>query len=162
MIILTVQAVKRAGMVKNRQIAVANLWPPGHRILRITAAGAGRANKITHTVRRKRIVVIIKIPLVGSAANDAAVSHASQTAKPGPTFGYAAFVNAKAAIHSVVSTGRIDRKHIRPSTVIVNFFDLWPDGIKVGSDAVATKADGFGNGPSACVTVITCSHVDGL
>jgi len=158
MIILTVQAVKGAGMVKNRQVAVTDLGSSGNRILRKTAAGTGRANKITHTVRGQRIVVIIKIPLVGPAANDAAVSHAAQTAKPGPTFRYRAAMNAQAAVNAVISPGRINGKTVCPSAVVVNFFDLRPDNVKVLSDTVTAKTDGLGNGPSAYVTVITCCH----
>jgi len=44
-------------------------------------------------------------------------------------------------------------------TLVVHLFDLGPDHIKMIPDTVGAIADCVGNGPSACVTVIACSHV---
>lgn len=162
MVILTVQTVKGAGMVKNRQITMSEFRSFGNRILRISAAGAGRADKIAHTVGGQRVKVKVQITFMGPAADDTPVFHAPLTAEPCLTFGYGAVMNAQTTKNAVIFTRRLQRKAVCPAAVVVNFFNLGPDRIKVGPDTIGAEANSVGNGPAAFLTKITCSHVAGF
>ena len=140
--VLAVEAVKGTGMVKHRQIAVADFRSPGDRILRISAAGTGRADKITHTVGGQRIKIKVKIALVRPAAAKAAVLHPPQAAEPGLAFRYPAVVNAQTTRNSISRTGRVRRQAIGRAAAVVNRFDLGPDRIKMNPDTIGAESDG--------------------
>jgi hypothetical protein len=68
LIILTVKAIEGTGMVEDSQVLETAFGAFGDGILRVTAPGAGWADKSAHTICGERVVVERQIALVGAAA----------------------------------------------------------------------------------------------
>jgi len=143
MIVLTVQAVEGTGMIEYSQIFVAMLGPLGNSILGISTACTAWADKITNTVCRKRVKVVIQVPFMRPSANDFAVLSSPKAAKTRFSFRDLALVGAEAATDAVGCSGRVFRKTKRPSAVQMDLFDLRPDILEVSADAGRAKPDGI-------------------
>ena len=143
MIILTVQTIKCTGMIEYCQIPVAMLWPFRNRIFWISAAGTAGAYKITDTICRKGIEVVIQVSLVRPSSANFSVLYSPKTAKTCSPVRNSASVKAQSAGNAVCCTGGLLRKAVCPSTVLVNLFNLRPDKLEMGPYTVGTKADGI-------------------
>jgi len=95
---------------------------------------------------------------MGSPADNSAVLYPAEAAKTGSVFRDFAFMDAQAAGNAVRDIRRGLRQIERPSTPLVDLFDFRPDPVKMGPNAVGTKADGIGNGPGTFLTMIAGSH----
>jgi len=157
-IILTVQAIKRAGIVKDSQVFIAVLRTAGNGISRVTAPLAACTDKICYTVRGKRIIVGGQVPFMGSSSLEFAGFDAAKAAKACASLGYPAPVDAKSTGDAICCAGRIDGESVRSAAVIVNGLDFWPDLVKMRPDAIGTEADYLRDGLSGLAAVLTCTH----
>jgi hypothetical protein len=105
--ILTVQAVERASVIKNSKIVMPILGAGGHSVLGIAATGACWTDKITHAVGRKRVVIVAEIPFVGSTPDYLAVFDSTEAAVAGGAFRNTALVNTESATNSVLVFGGV-------------------------------------------------------
>lgn len=97
LIVLTVKAVKGAGVIEDGKVVMTILGSCRGGIPGIAASGAGRANKGAHAVCGQRIVVIRKVSFMGPAALDPAGLHPPEAAETGAAGWYAALVRTKPA-----------------------------------------------------------------
>ena len=116
----------------------------GNSILWVAAACATGANKITHTVSGKGVVVIREISLVGAATLYRPFFSSPETAEAHASVGYSALVKAKLTGNPGLSPGRVWRQTVRFPGSSVNFFDFRPKILKMGPDAIHTKAYDIG------------------
>jgi len=112
----------------------------GYGILGIATACATGANKITHTVCGKGVIIIRKISLVGTTSDYLAVHNSTQSTKARASLGDFTLMKAYLAGNSVHRPGGIFWKTVGFSGTGVNLLDLRPNFIKVGSDTLYTEA----------------------
>jgi hypothetical protein len=105
--ILAVQAVERAGVIKNSKIVMPIFGAGGHSVLGVAAAGACWTDKISHAVGRKRVIIVAKITFVGSTPDYFAVFDPTEAAIASGAFRDTALVNAESATNSVLVFGGI-------------------------------------------------------
>jgi hypothetical protein len=148
-VILTIQAVEAKGMVKDGQVVMAMLGAFRDSIFGVATACAAGTNKISHAVGGKRVVVIRKIALVGTAAFYGAAFYATKSAIAHTAFGDSALVHTKLAGDAGLCPGRFFRKTIRFPGAVVNLFDFRPHCLKMGSDTICTEAYYSGDGRTA-------------
>jgi hypothetical protein len=86
MVILTVQTIKPAGLIKYGQILIVVLRSFGSRISGIPAARTSRADNISHTVGGKKVIIVGQVPLMRSSAGNSAVSNPSEPTEADAVF----------------------------------------------------------------------------
>jgi hypothetical protein len=112
----------------------------GYSILGMATACTTGTNKIAHAVCRQGIVIVGEISLVRPSALYRAVFHSAEAAEAYTAFGDFTLVQAKVAGNPGLSLRRILRQSVGLSGTRVNLFDLGPNFLKVGSDAICTEA----------------------
>jgi hypothetical protein len=86
MVILTIEAIKGTGMIKDGQIFVTVFRALHVGILGIPATSACWADKISYAIGGKGIIVVRKLPLVRPSAPYLATSYMAYAAKTSPAF----------------------------------------------------------------------------
>jgi hypothetical protein len=97
MVVLTVQTIKSAGMIKYGQILIAVFGTFGSRISGISAARTSGTDKVSHTVGGKSIIIKGQVPFMGSSTGNSTVSNPPKTTKADAVFRNFAVMNAQAA-----------------------------------------------------------------
>lgn len=94
--VLAVKAIKAARTVKYREVKVAVLWTRGVGELRVTPAGAARAEPRSHTVGWERVIVPFQYPLIRGAAkaDEAPIDVLDKPAEARPSYAERAAVRA--------------------------------------------------------------------
>jgi hypothetical protein len=151
--ILTVQAIKSASMIKYRKIFKAVFRTSGNRISGKSATRAARAYEIPDTVGWKGIVIKRQVPFMGSSAGNPIIFNIPESAKTRFTFRDFALVHAQAAGDPVWGIRGILWQPICPPAAVVNLFDLRPDHVEMVPDTIGAISDGIGNGSAAFITI---------
>jgi hypothetical protein len=147
-------------MVKDGQVVMAMLGAFGDSIFWVAAACAAGTNEISHAVGGKRVVVIRKIPLVGTTAFYGTAFHLTKPAEAHTSFRNSALVQTKLAGNAGLCPGRFFRKTIRFSSAVVNLFDFRPHFLKVGSDTICAEAYYSGDRWAAFAAMTAKAHAN--
>ena len=158
MVILTVQTIKPAGMIKYGQIFITVFRALGCGIFGISAARASGADKVPHTVGGKGIIIEGQVPFMRSPAGNSAVSNPSKPTKTDAVFRNFTVMDTQATGNAVYCIRRILRKPIGPAAAIMNGLDLRPDIVEMRPDTVGAKADGVGYVFCAFIAGIASAH----
>lgn len=158
MVVLTVQTIKPAGIIKYCQILITVFRAFGSRISGISAARTSRADKVPHTVGGKGIIIVGQVPLMRSPAGNSAVSNPSKSTKADAVFRNFTVMDTQATGNAVYCIRRILRKAIGPSAAIMNGLDLRPDIVEMRPDTIGAKADGVGYVFCAFIAGIAFTH----
>jgi hypothetical protein len=142
--VLTVQTIKPAGMIKYGQIFITVFRAFGSRISGISAARTSRADKISHTVGGKGIIIVGQVPLMGSPAGNSAVLYSSKSTKAHAVLRNFTVMDTQATGHTVNCIRGILRKVIGPAAAIMNGLNFRPDIVEIRPDATSAKTDGVG------------------
>ena len=158
MVILTVQAIKPAGMIKYCQILITVFSTFGGRISRISAACTSRTDKVPHTVGGKRIIIVGKVSLMRPPAGDSAVLNLPKSTKADAVFRNFTVMDTQATGNAVYRIRGILRKSIGPAASIMNSLDLRPDIVEMRPNTVGAKTDGVGYVFCAFIAGIAFTH----
>jgi hypothetical protein len=85
--ILTIQTVEGASMIKHGQIGMTVFGSVGYGIVRISTPGAAGADKTSDTVAGQGVIIIRKIALVGASSDHLAVYNSTESTKADTAFG---------------------------------------------------------------------------
>jgi hypothetical protein len=144
MVVLTIQTIKPASMIKYGQILITVFSAFGSRIFGISAARTSRADKVPHTVGGKGIIIVGQVPLMRSPAANSAVLNPSKSTKANAVFRNLTIMDTQPTGDAVYRPRGILRKAIGPTAAIMNGLDLRPDIVEVRPDTLGAKADGIG------------------
>ena len=158
MVVLTIQTIKPACMIKYGQILITVFRAFGSRIFGISAARTSRADKISHTVGGKGIIIVGQIPLMRPPAGDSAVFNPPKSTKANAVFRNFTIMDTQATGNAVYCIRGILRKAIGPAAAIMNRLDLRPDIVETRPDTVGAKADGVGYVFCAFIAGIAFTH----
>jgi hypothetical protein len=100
-VVLTIQTIKPAGLVKYGQILITVFRAFGSRISGISAARTSRADKVPHTVGGMGIIIVREVALMRSTAGDSAVLNSSKSTKAHAVFRNFAAMDTQATGHAV-------------------------------------------------------------
>ncbi len=156
--VLTVQTIKPAGMIKYGQIFITVFRAFGSRISGISAARTSRADKVSHTVGGKGIIIVGQVPLMGSPAGNSAVLYSSKSTKADAVFRNFTVMDTQATGHTVYCIRGILWKVIGPAAAIMNGLNFRPDIVEMRPDATGAKTDGVGYVFCAFIAGIAFTH----
>ena len=138
--ILAIQTVEGASVIKHSQIGMTMLGSGGYSILGMPTPGATGANKTSNTVAGQGVIIIRKIALVRATSDYLAVYNSAESTKADIAFGDLTLVQAELAGNPVFRPGGILWETVGFSGTSVNLLDLRPNFIKVGPDTICAKA----------------------
>jgi hypothetical protein len=144
MVVLTVQTIKPAGMIKYGQILITVFSTFGSRISGISAARTSRTDKVPYTVGGKGIIIVGQVPLMRSPTGNSAVLNPSKSTKANAVFRNFTVMDTQATGNALYCIRRILGKAIGPTAAIVNGLDLRPDIVEIRPDTIGAKADSVG------------------
>lgn len=158
MVVLTVQTIKPAGMIKYGQILITVFRAFGSRISGISAARTSRADKVPHTVGGKGIIIVGQVPLMRSPAGNSAVSNLSKSTKADAVFRNFTVMDTQATGNAVYRIRGILWEAIGPAAAIMNGLDLRPNIVEMRPNTVGAKTDGVGYIFCAFIAGIAFTH----
>ena len=146
-------------MVKNGQIPVTIFRAFCKSISWITASGSSRTDKISNTVCRQLIIVIIQVALVRSTSFKPVVFNSSYTTESWFTIRYLASIGTKLTYNTIFGSGQIFWKTKCSPAALMYLSYLRPNNIKMFPDTSDTKANGIRNIFRIITAVFTCTHI---
>jgi len=157
-VVLTIEAVKRAGLIEDGQVGVSVFRAFFAGISGIPASRASWTHKVCHAVGRERVVIEGDVSFVGSSAFQLSVMDPAEAAESDQTLADPATVRTDITGNAFWIPGGPLRQAVGLATSSMNLADLWPYLIKTASDAIHTKADDIGNGFSCLVAITASAH----
>jgi len=158
--VLAIEAVKRAGKGKNREVIVAvfRTFPVG--IRRVTTSASARANPVSHAVGGQRIVIPRQFAFGGGNPFHSAMNIFTQPAIAPSPFPYLAAVHTQIARDAFSVPRRLSRQppfapnpRMNPKSDFTGFF-------RPGADAIQAQPEFSGNKRRFFLANTAGSHIN--
>ena len=158
--ILAKEAIEGTGLVEDSQVSVAVLGTFGHGITGVAGPCPGRTDKASHAIGGEGVIVERKVSLMGPPSPEFAAFTAAEAAEAAAAFGNSASVHTQGAGDTLFRPWRVSREAVGLPAVVVDLFDIRPDGVEMTANTLGAKADRARDGLPLLSAMPTRSHQD--